>query len=289
MARYNAKMPPLRPVTALGGTAPCRRWSCGAGVPLTVGVVLLILSALLLLLPVAVEAQRPPTDRARASMRRVAAPRKQTATTDLGYVSTTGNTNVSTVNAGQRYNLVTGFWRFEEFVQVVYGESEGRVTSSFIRAAVGGEYAVRPSLGVAAGLLFDQNRFSGVRQRSEPYLGLVWRVVEGGRDTLRLDAGGSLTRQRNVDGTIRRFPAARTALWYKRGLAPKAYVTQAVEMVPNLETPEDYRVNAIASLVSPVARSLALRVEYQLRFDNLPEPTFQSTDRIFTTGIQVSF
>jgi len=252
---------------------------------------LLTLSAAgaLLLAPLVLEAQRPPTERARASMRRVAAPRKQTLTSDLGYVSTTGNTRVMTVNVGQRFNLSTGFWRFEEFMQVVYGEADGRVNSNFIRAAVGGEYALRQSFGVATGLLFDQNRFSGVRQRSEQYLGFVWRVVEGERDTLRLDAGGSYTQQRNVDGSSRTFPAARSALWYKRGLAPKAYVTQSVEMVPNIETPEDYRVNVIASLVSPIAKALALRVEYQLRYDNLPEPTFQTTDRIFTTGIQVSF
>jgi putative salt-induced outer membrane protein YdiY len=247
------------------------------------------LAVTLLALPAIAEAQRPPTDRARASMRRVAAPRKQSFSADAGYVSTTGNTSVTTVNVGQRFNLTTGFWRFEQFVQVVYGESEETVNSSFIRGAMGGEYAIRNALGVAAGLLFDQNRFSGVRQRSEAYLGLVWRVIEGERDTLRLDAGGSLTEQRNVDGSRRQFPAARTAIWYKRGLAPKAFVTQSVELVPNIETAEDYRVNAVAALVSPISRSLALRVEYQVRYDNLPEPTFQTTDRIFTTGIQVSF
>ena len=248
-----------------------------------------VLVALLLGLPVLLEAQRPPTDRARASMRRVAAPRKQSFSADAGYVSTTGNTSVTTVNVGERFNLTTGHWRFEQFVQLVYGESEGTVNSSFIRAAAGGEYAVRSSMGLAAGLLYDQNRFSGLRRRAEAYAGVVWRVIEGERDTLRLDAGGSLTQQRNVDGTRRQFPAARTTLWYKRGLAPKAFVTQSVELVPNIETAEDYRVNAVAALVSPIARSLALRVEYQVRYDNLPEPTFQTTDRIFTTGIQVSF
>jgi putative salt-induced outer membrane protein len=272
-----------RPAAPHGRNRRVSGWSrCVAPVALT-------LLALLLGLPAALEAQRPPTERARASMRRVSAPRKQTIAADLGYVSTTGNTDVMTVNVGQRFNLVTGHWRFEEFVQVVYGESEGAVNSNFIRAAVGGEYAVRSSLGVAAGLLFDQNRFSGVLRRSEQYLGLVWRVVEGERDTLRLDAGGSFTQQRNVDGTARSFPAARTALWYKRGLAPKAFVMQTVELVPNIETTEDYRVNAVASLVSPIMKSLALRVEYQVRYDNLPEPTFRATDRIFTTGIQVSF
>ena len=245
--------------------------------------------SLAVLPPVVAWAQRLPTDRARASMRPVAAPLKRTFTGDVGYVSTTGNTSVTTVNVGQRFNLTSGFWRFEQSLAVVYGESEGEVNSNFIRAGVAGEYAIRSTMGIAAGVLFDQNRFAGIRQRTEEYAGLVWRVVEGERDTLRLDAGGSFTQQRNVDGTVRRFPAARTAIWYKRGLAPKAYVLQTVEVVPNIETPEDYRVNAIASLLSPLSKSLALKLEFQLRYDNLPEPDFRGTDRIFTTGIQVSF
>ncbi len=243
----------------------------------------------LLFVPPILEAQRTPTDRARASMRRVSAPRTHSFSGDIGYVSTTGNTSVTTMNVGERVNLTTGHWRFEQFLSVVYGESEGRVNSNFIRAGMGGEYALRPSMGIAAGLLFDKNRFSGILQRTEEYLGLVWRVVEGQRDTLRLDVGGSLTQQRNVDGTVREFPAARTAIWYKRGLAPRAFILQTVEMVPNIETSEDYRVNAVSSLISPITRALAVKLELQVRYDNLPEPDFQTTDRIFTTGIQVSF
>ncbi len=107
-------------------------------------------------------------------------------------------------------------------------------------------------------MLFDRNRFSGVVQRTEEYLGLVWRVIEGKRDTLRLDADGSFTQQN-------------------------------VEVVPNIETREDYRVNVIASIVSPRSESLALKLEYQLRYDNLLEPDFAGMDRIFTSGIQLSF
>ncbi len=247
--------------------------------------------SLLMALPVAdaIDAQRPPTPRARASMRRVAAPLSHSVSADLGYVATTGNTKVTTFNIGEKLNVKTGHWRFEQQLAVVYGESDGEVNSNFIRASIGGEYALRSTLGVAAGFLFDKNRFSGVLQRTEEYLGLVWRVIELERDTLRLDAGGSFTQQRNVDGTRRNFPAARTALWYKRGLGPKAFVQQTVEVVPNIETSEDYRVNAIAALVSPISQSLALKLEYQVRYDNLPEPEFAPMDRIFTTGIQLSF
>ena len=150
-------------------------------------------AAVLLLTPVTSDAQRPPTERARASMRAVSAPFSHSVTADVGYVATTGNTEVTTVNAGQRFSMKSGFWRFEQFLAVVYGENAGEVNSNFIRAGVGGEYALRSTMGIAAGLLFDKNRFSGVAQRTEEYLGLVWRVVEGERDTLRLDAGGSFT------------------------------------------------------------------------------------------------
>ena len=34
---------------------------------------------------------------------------------------------------------------------------------------------------------------------------------------------------------------------------------------------------------------IGLRVSYLVRFDNQPEPGFEKTDRILTTGVQVAF
>jgi putative salt-induced outer membrane protein len=52
---------------------------------------------------------------------------------------------------------------------------------------------------------------------------------------------------------------------------------------------EDYRINSESALVAPLSQKVAIKLGYIVRFDNLPEAGFLSTDRIFTSGLQVSF
>lgn len=210
-------------------------------------------------------------------------------TTDLGYVATTGNTRVSTVNVAERVIHTRGFWRFEQLFGVVYGEADGEENANLLRAAVGAEYALRPWVALATGGLYDRNRFAGIARRTEEYLGLVFRVRQAANDTLRLETGGSLTQQLGVDGVPNDFPAARAALWYKRAFGPSAFFLQTLETIPNLEETTDYRINSESAIVAPLSRRLALKLGYVIRFDNLPEEGFEKTDRIFTSGLQVSF
>ncbi len=210
-------------------------------------------------------------------------------TTDLGYVATSGNTRVSTVNVAERLVHTRGFWRFEQFLGIVYGENDGEENANLLRAGIGAEYALRPWVAVAVGTLYDRNRFAGIARRTEQYAGLVFRVRQAARDTLRLETGASLTQQLGVDGTQNDFLAARAAAWYKRALTGSAFFLQTLEVIPNLEVSEDYRINSESALVAPLSRRVALKMGYVVRFDNLPEPDFLSTDRIFTSGLQVSF
>ena len=43
------------------------------------------------------------------------------------------------------------------------------------------------------------------------------------------------------------------------------------------------------ALVAPLSDVIALKLSYAIRFDNLPEPGFEKTDRIFSSGVQVTF
>jgi putative salt-induced outer membrane protein YdiY len=38
-----------------------------------------------------------------------------------------------------------------------------------------------------------------------------------------------------------------------------------------------------------LSTNIALKVSYVIRFDNLPEPGFKKTDRLLTSGVQVTF
>jgi putative salt-induced outer membrane protein len=235
-------------------------------------------------------AQAAPTPRAVAvSLRGEPAPPKTAFVADLGFLSATGNTEVTTANVSQKITHTRGWWRFEQQLGVVYGEAGGEENANLLRGALGAEYALRPWISVATGALYDRNRFAGIARRTEQYLGVVLRPLSAARDTLRLETGASLTQQRGVDGVQNDFPAARAAAWYKHAFGEKAYVLQTVEAIPNLDVRDDWRINSESSLVAPLSRVVSLKTGYVLRYDNLPEAGFRATDRFFTTGLQVVF
>ena len=245
--------------------------------------------ALAVLLPTLLAAQAAPTARTtQGAIAPVAAP-VTSFNTDLGYVATSGNTRVSTINIAQRLVHARGLWRFEETFGVVYGEADGEENANLLRASLGAQYALRPRIALATGVLYDRNRFAGIARRTEEYLGLVFRVLEAPRDTIRLETGASLTQQQGVEGAANNFPAARAAAWYKRALGATAYFLQTLEAIPNLDVTEDYRINSESALVAPISSRIALKLGYVVRFDNLPEEGFLSTDRIFSSGLQVTF
>lgn len=81
----------------------------------------------------------------------------------------------------------------------------------------------------------------------------------------------------------------RSTLSFKQTFASKSFVQQRVEFLPNLNDSNDYRINSESSLVAPLSGSIALKASYVVRFDNQPEPTFEKTDRLLTTGLQITF
>jgi putative salt-induced outer membrane protein YdiY len=59
-------------------------------------------------------------------------------------------------------------------------------------------------------------------------------------------------------------------------------------VLPDLETSKDLRVNSETAIVAPLSARFAVKLGYLIRFDNLPEPGFRKTDRLFTSGLQVT-
>jgi putative salt-induced outer membrane protein YdiY len=113
--------------------------------------------------------------------------------------------------------------------------------------------------------------------------------VRSARDTLGVETALTAQRERSTANVEQSFAAARTAASFKHLFGPAAFVTQTLEWTANLETSDDQRVNSETALTAPLSRQIALRVSYLIRFDNLPEPGFEKTDRILTTGVQISF
>lgn len=231
--------------------------------------------ALALALPVAAEAQDSPK------------PREFTA--DVGYVSTTGNTEVTTFNLGEKLVLRARRWEHKQQFGSVYASQDGKQSSNLLFANWRSDWKLHPRLAFFGFVGFDRNAFAGIARRFEEALGLSAVVLASGRDTWTVEGGLAMNQQRATDGASLSFASVRSATVFRHQFTKAAYVQQSAEFLPSLEVSEDYRLNTESALVAPLSTHIAMKLGYVVRFDHLPEPGRRKHDRIVTSGLQFNW
>jgi putative salt-induced outer membrane protein len=217
-----------------------------------------------------------------------APPRPWEFTGDIGFVNTAGNSDVTNLNVGEKITHNRDRLTLNQFFALVYGRTEGETTNSLWRTGLRGDYALSSTIGVFGSASFDRNRFAGISRRVEEGAGIVVKLLSRERDKLELEGGISFTQQRSTLDVENNFTSARSAALFQHNFNPTAYFLQTVEVLPNLEVSDDLRINTESALVAPLSRQLAIKVSYVIRYDKLPEPGFEKTDRLLTSGLQVT-
>lgn len=211
-------------------------------------------------------------------------------TGDAGFVNTSGNTEVTTINLGNRLEFAARGWGVTQTFGLIYGRLDGETNTSLWRAGLRGDRAISPWLGLFVRSEFDRNTFAGIRSRFNQSAGLSAQLVDTERTKLRSELGGGYVWQRGVPpAPDQDFAAGRAALALDRFLGEKSRFSQTIEFLPNFKDGDDLRINAQTSLVAPITSGIAMKASYEIRYDGLPEPGFRTTDRILTTGVQVTF
>lgn len=215
-------------------------------------------------------------------------PRPWELTGDVGLVNTAGNSDVTTLNVGEKVTHNRGRITVKQNFALLYGRTDGTTTTSQWRTGVRGDLAMSSRLAVFALTGFDRNRFAGIDRRFEEGVGIAFKVLATERTKLDLETGLSMIQQRSTLDVTNNFSAARAASVFQYNFKPTAYFLQSVEVLPNLEETDDLRVNTETALVAPLSRRLAIKISYVIRYDKLPEPGFEKTDRLLTSGLQVT-
>ena len=211
---------------------------------------------------------------------------------DIGYVSTSGNSSVETLNIGEKFSAkFDGDLLLSQQFSLVYGESEGDPVTSLFRASGRIDKGLKTKVFFAyVSLNWERNVFAGLGSRVSGVGGLSWRAIDTDADKLVFEAGLSLTRQRAAGekGRDADFLGGRAATTYSHDFGSRATISQAIELLPNFRETEDLRINTESSLVAPITRKVGVKLSYVIRYDGLPQPGFETTDRLFTSGIQVA-
>jgi putative salt-induced outer membrane protein YdiY len=209
---------------------------------------------------------------------------------DLGYVATSGNTQVSTINFADQLTLHTSHAnKIDQTFSVVYGQNKNVVQTNIWTVTLRDEYAFTQQIGLYALGGFDRNTFAGIDYNFEEGAGVALVPTLPKRHRLEIDAGFSYIEQKLLPDSMDDHVAARGAVTYRYTFGKDTYAQEAVEALPDLHRGQDFRINSETDLVAPLSRHLALKIGYAIRYANLPPPGFRTTDRLFTSDLQVSF
>lgn len=208
----------------------------------------------------------------------------------IGYVAASGNADVTTITGNDKLTWRAGKVTVVQQFNVVYGTIGDSVNANLWSAGLRVDRSLGPRVTVYVTTGVDRNTLAGIARRFEEGLGLSVQLLTATRDKLTLEGGAGIVQQYAVSGPMdRSFSAARFAASYRHDFTSAAYFTQTLEQLPNLNDPVDLRVNAESGVVAPVSRRIGVKLTYTVRYDRLPAAGKQTTDRLFSTGIQLTF
>ena len=227
---------------------------------------------------------------ARQAAAQEAPPPRTRTTVDVGFVSASGNTRLRTLTAAEQFVFRAAPWTLTQTLAIVNGSSAGIETANTIRAGVRADFALSAHLRLYALGLYERNRFAGIARRFEEQAGASYGALVGPRHILEIEAGVGRNEQTSPAAKVTDFWLGRAAAHYRFTFRPNAYLDEKLELLQSLQSGPERRINSDAALVAPLSSRIALRFGYTIHFVNQPpDSTYQKTDQIVSSGIQIIF
>jgi putative salt-induced outer membrane protein len=217
-------------------------------------------------------------------------------TGDIGFVNTAGNTSVTTLTVGDKLTARTGRVLFTQVLALVYGKNEGVENANSQQVRGRGDYSLTARLSGYGFVGYERDKFAGISHRTDEGVGLAFAAWRDSSNELDVEGGAGLVQETRFltppagPTSADNFVSGRAALRYKHAFTRNTYFQQSLEYLPNLETTSDYRINSESALVAPISAHIGLKMAYQVKYNHLPLQTIvKRTDRLFTTGLQITF
>lgn len=209
---------------------------------------------------------------------------------EISYVSTSGNTDTSTL--GTAFDLLyqpRPVWSAELKAAFVDSENQGEQTARALTALLGVNRDLRETLTTYARAAYLQNRFAGIDRRLTYEAGLGWDVIETDRQALRLEAGLGHTQEERIDSPDVSFASGRTGANYRWNFSETSSFNEELSLLMNLESGGDYRILNVASIQAGLTSIFSLKVSHALSYVAEPVPGFESTDAVISAAIVAKF
>src|ERR1700682_2417769 len=99
-------------------------------------------------------------------------------TLDLGYINASGNTNLSTLSAGENLSYRADRLEVLHSLNLIYGRNADVTVADQLKTGARVNFLVAKTVGLFVGAGYERNRFAGISKRFEENAGVAIRLVD---------------------------------------------------------------------------------------------------------------
>lgn len=212
----------------------------------------------------------------------------------LSYVATSGNTDTQSLGLDFQMKRGPDPWGIELFAKATRAEEDGNLTAERYEAGVVGRRSLADRWEVFAGLAGEKDQFKGYDLRAVVDTGVTYRALLGPRHELWFDAGLAYTDEDRIEPEPDDdFFGGKLAGHWVWTISETASFHQDLTYFPNFDNSDKWRGVSLTALQASLNSWLAMKVGYEIRYEN--EPGFDgaierdSTDTTTNVSLVVKF
>ena len=202
-----------------------------------------------------------------------------------GYIQTDGNSESQTFSAEGKVERALKRSKIAAQGKGIYGKSDGVTSDKNWIGSLKYDRSITERATVYLLETAERNTLKGIEFRLYYQTGIGYYLIKAEKDFLQVEIGGGYVIENPVGEKREGYPNGRAFGAYTHSFTEKTRFEQTVEYLPNLTDSEDYIINAESALIVNLIGKFALKASFSVAYDNLPEPGFKNSDRLFKTAL----
>jgi putative salt-induced outer membrane protein YdiY len=207
---------------------------------------------------------------------------------NFAYTMTRGNVRSSDMNVAFNVSRKRGARKIALTSYGRYGVKNGKESANLFSSTFRYERTAF-RLPVFAETQFEIDKLKKLDYRLSSNLGVSYPVIKGDQQQLAFDFGTGVTKEDYATGLQKLNATSLLRLKASQKLTGKTLLHQQATFFSDLTDPGAYRIQAEASVTTPITKNLALRLAGINRYDARPQGFAKPNDFTLLTGFTFDF
>jgi len=216
--------------------------------------------------------------------------------TELSFVNTSGNTEITTLSAKNKMT-----YKFSPKIETIlnlaalYGKSDGVKNFENYSAKLRGSYLISERFYTSLITGWSKDIFAGIDSKMWAGPALGYKLLTSPKHTLNFEAGVEYVNEKyydptnSLDETNNDYFNVRAFSEYKYAFTGKSNFGQSLEFNYDFENGDNYDLTSVTAITTALSDVLSLKASYNINFVNAPVPsTLNKTDTTLSVSLIIN-